>query len=504
MSQMSEIVPSFRAARRVSVPLIALATPDPASTLETLRLAVEDSPPPLLQWDVIRGLTPMNPPAQVALSRLGSDLAEATQNPVEALVVATKLPPRSVLFLHNAHRYLEQPAVVQAIWNLRDPFKADGRTLVLLCPGMTLPAELSQDILLLEESLPGWEELRTILLAQYACAKEAAPDLPPLEEWEIEKAVDAVLGLAAFSAEQAIALSLSRKGLDLHALWERKRQMIEVTPGLTVWRGEETFENIGGVENAKGFLTRLLNGREPPRAVVFVDEIEKALAGSGSAGGDSSGVSQSFLGTLLSFMQNRNAKGCLFLGPPGAAKSAMAKACGNTAGIPTLSFDLGGMKSSLVGESEMRLRQALGVVDAISQGRALFLATCNSVLSLAPELRRRFETTLFFDLPNAEERAVIWNLYLTHYGLEEKGDALPDATDWTGAEIKGCCDLAYRLDLSLVEAAQYLVPVSRSAPEAIESLRAGAQGRFLSASYSGVYDRERGTESKRGRTFGVE
>jgi SpoVK/Ycf46/Vps4 family AAA+-type ATPase len=50
---------------------------------------------------------------------------------------------------------------------------------------------------------------------------------------------------------------------------------------------------------------------------------------------------------------------------PGAAKSAIAKAAGNTAGIPTVAFDLAAMQSSLVGGSGGRLRSALQVVDAI-------------------------------------------------------------------------------------------------------------------------------------------
>jgi hypothetical protein len=46
-------------------------------------------------------------------------------------------------------------------------------------------------------------------------------------------------------------MSLSKKGLDLEQLWERKRQVIEQVPGLSVWRGGETFDDIGGCENIK-------------------------------------------------------------------------------------------------------------------------------------------------------------------------------------------------------------------------------------------------------------
>ena len=170
---------------------------------------------------------------------------------------------------------------------------------------------------------------------------------------------------------------------------------------------------------------------------------------------------------------------------PGAAKSAVAKATGNTAGIPTIAFDLGAMQSSLVGGSGERLRSALKVVDAVSQGRALFIATCNSIASLPPELRRRFTLgTFFFDLPSADEREAIWRIYEKKYSVSGER---PDDEGWTGAEIKECCRKAGRLRLPLVRAAQYTVPISKSAAEQIKSLRQQASGKFISASSTGVY-----------------
>src|SRR2546426_7720387 len=94
---------------------------------------------------------------------------------------------------------------------------------------------------------------------------------------------------------------------------------------------------------------------DPPRVIVFLDEIEKAFAGTGT---DLSGVKTEMTGTMLTWMQDNEADGLIFIGPPGAAKSAVAKATGNTAGIPTIAFDLGAMQSSLVGGSGERLRSA--------------------------------------------------------------------------------------------------------------------------------------------------
>jgi len=101
-------------------------------------------------------------------------------------------------------------------------------------------------------------------------------------------------------------------------------------------------------------------------------------------------------------MQNREAEGIVLIGPPGTAKSMVGKAAGNTGAIPTIAYDLGAMKSGVVGGSGERLRAALSIVDAVSGGRSLWLATCNSIATLPPELRRRFTLgTFFFDLPTA-------------------------------------------------------------------------------------------------------
>ena len=200
---------------------------------------------------------------------------------------------------------------------------------------------------------------------------------------EFSQSVDALIGLAAFPAEQVLAMSLSKNGLDLDWLWERKCQAVEQTPGLTIWRGGETFDQIGGCENIKRFLTAVLLGREAPRVIVFVDEIEKAFTGTGT---DMSGVKTEMTGTMLSWMQDHSADGLIFIG--WGRKECGWQSGGRNGRHPTVAFDLSAMQSSLVGGSGERLRAALQVVDAISQGRSLWIATCNSITSLPPELRR--------------------------------------------------------------------------------------------------------------------
>lgn len=498
---MSKLSTQFQAARTASAPLLAVKTPDPASTIRILVTALgeEADKVPILTWDVMHGLKGWNTLGKRAAASVNAAESGSTQPPV-VLELMEKIGMASedaILFMHNAHRFWNNEFVMQAIWNLRDVLKDKGSMLVMLTSiGAELPQELFEDVLVLEEPLPRSDELREIVVATF---KDAG--LPEPDEKLLTRAVDALIGLSAFAAEQSVALSLSKKGLDIDALWERKRKIIEQTRGMKVWRGGDTIGDIGGCDNVKEFNQAVLNGVGSPRLILFMDEIEKAVVG-GNTDLDG-GVKSQMIGTFLTWMQDLEVDGEIYIGPPGAAKSAMAKAIGNLGGIPTVQFDFAGQQESLLGSSGENLNTALKIAEAMSEGRILVIATCNSIGSLSPELRRRFTLgTFFFDLPTKEERDVIWKIYLKKYGHDVKVGTgnhavRPDDEGWTGAEIKECCRKAYRLNITLKQSAEYIVPVSRSAADKIDALREQASGKFISASYSGVYNHSEAAEKSR-------
>lgn len=487
----TKFIEMFKAARRVGTPIMAVQTPDPAATIAGLQAnAISDSVP-IIVWDAVRGWRPNNKAGQEAIAQVlqvleAPNIADATRNPVESLIAAQELPEKTVLFMLHGNRFLRDDGgqggttFMQGVWNLRDPFKATLRTLVLLSPQFSLPPEVANDVLMLDEPLPTDAELKQIVEDTVQAAGT------PIDDPTLTRAIDALRGLAAFPAEQATAMSLSKSGLDIDALWDRKRKMIEATPGLSVWPGTERLDMVGGCANIKQFSRQIIGGREAPRAIVFIDEIEKALAGATNGVGDSSGVSQGQLEVILREMQDQNWSGMIFIGPPGAAKSAVAKAIGGEAGVPTIALDLNGMKASLVGQSEERLRNAMKVITAVGGSQVLFVATCNKISSLPPELKRRFTMgTFFFDLPDEAERTLIWGLYRKKFELPVQ--TLPPCEGWTGAEIRQACLLAYRLQIPLADTAQFIVPVAKSAAEELRLLRSQANGRFLSASHAGFY-----------------
>lgn len=487
----------FRSARRAAVPLLAIETADPSATIVDCIRALPElkgKPVPLLVWDAIIGLRPVVT-GNKEVKAASEEIASGVGDPSETLNfcdcfsrVFIKYNPGdeergAVFFCHAGHVQLEEWTAVQAIWNLRDKFKSIAATLVLLGPAFKVPGTLKHDLVVISEPLPREKELEEI-------AKDVTKGAVAEADWV--KVVDTLRGLSAFAAEQVTAMAVrpgkngSGATLDYSSLWERKRKMIEQTPGLSVWRGGEAFDQIGGCESVKAYLRDYMAGPARMRAVVWIDEIEKALGG---AAGDMSGVSQDQLGQLLTYMQDSGARGLIFVGPPGAAKSAIAKATGNEANVPTIALDLGGMKGALVGQSEMQLRGALQVIDAISDGKALWIATCNSLAILPPELKRRFALgTWFFDLPDRKERAAIWKIYAAQYDVEQDIDS-DELPGWTGAEIKALFDTAWSTGRSLRRASKIIVPVSKSAPEKIEELRRTAAGKFTSAGKEGIYEK---------------
>ena len=207
---MEHFVKTLLAARRVSTPLVAIRTADPALTVARIEEAVGKDAA-IVQWDIVRGLVRVNDAGAKEIGKVLGERDRPASAPSMHSWRPASLSEDAVLVFANAQRFWSDPQVAQAIWNLRDVFKANGRTLTLLTtPGAVLPDELTQDVLVLDEPLPAVEDLTRILEETMAAA-----EVPELETDASEKAVDALLGLAAFPAEQVLAMSLSKKGLDL-------------------------------------------------------------------------------------------------------------------------------------------------------------------------------------------------------------------------------------------------------------------------------------------------
>lgn len=264
----------FHKARLKSIPLIAVRTLDPAATIATLTQVTNGAP--VLVWDCIRGIYGFNDPGRAVMAEAFREVdPQALANPIEALVRSAIIPPKAVLFFINGHTHLPHAGFIQAMWNLRDLFKQHRRTLCILGPSFTLPAEIVQDVLLLDEPMPDTAQLAAIVIESYQSA-----NLPKPKDTAIMKSVDAITGLAAFSAEQMCALAMEPTGINNDALWEHKRQTIEATGGLEVYRGKERPADVKGAENVVHYLCGIQTS-----CIVFMDELDKMFSGMGERSG---------------------------------------------------------------------------------------------------------------------------------------------------------------------------------------------------------------------------
>lgn len=444
-------------------------------------------------WDIERGL--QIPGDQHASDAGGADPLAAIRS-VNALATADG---SAILVLQNFHRFLNSPEIVQALVQQIAAGKQNRTFILVLAPLVQIPPELEKLFVVIEHALPDRQQLEEI--ARGVATEEG--EIPEADSFQC--VLDAAAGLTRYEAEGAFSLSLVRhRMLRPETIWELKSGMLKKSGLLQLHRGGERFADLGGLDALKAFCLRALRPRDRTGGLV-------------------------------------RAKGILLLGVPGTGKSALAKALGNETGRPTLTMDVGTLMGSLVGQSEANVRQALRIADAMAPSilfvdeveKALagaagsgqsdsgvsarlfgnlltwlndhetdvfVVATCNDITRLPPEFGRseRFDGIFFLDLPGVQQRRAIWNLYVARFGLDPRQTRPVDA-DWTGAEIRSCCRLAALLDVPLVEAAQNVVPVARTACEAVARLRAWASRRCLNAETPGGLYRHDCAESSSGK-----
>jgi hypothetical protein len=266
-------------------------------------------------WDVANGLRVESNPH--GTQDTGGDPLAA----LRALPALADGKGTAVLLLHSFHRFLHNPEVIQTTFSQLVAGKQQRAFVVVLSPVVQIPVELEKLFVVLEHALPDRGQLQGI-------ARELTSDQPediPKGD-DLERVLDAAAGLTRYEAEGAFALSLTRHNtIRPDAIWELKAQALKKNNLLSLHRGQESFNQLGGLEALKGFCKRALT---PGRSV--------------------------------------RAKGVLLLSPPGCGKSAFSKSLGNETGRPTLLLDLGALYGSLVGATEANVRQALRIADAMS------------------------------------------------------------------------------------------------------------------------------------------
>jgi SpoVK/Ycf46/Vps4 family AAA+-type ATPase len=283
-----------------------------------------------------------------------------------------------------------------------------------------------------------------------------------------------------------------------------KKQLLVENEALSFVEGALGMEQVGGLERFKKWLSLQKvaftgygrrNGLMPPRGVLLagIPGTGKSLAAKAAASVlelpliklDVSRIFHSYVGESES-MCARTTQLLTSLAPCVCLMDEVDKVFGNVA------FD--------TGITQRVLGQLLHYMQERSEG-VFFVATCNHVERLPPELVRkgRFADEIFFmDLPNKEEREKILNIHVERWlaGIGHEPLALPLYADmmdgFTGAEIEHVVKKALIFALNerrpagpgdLTRAIDLEIPQSRSMAECISEMRVlVSEGRYISAS----------------------
>ncbi len=348
----------------------------------------------------------------------------------------------------SSHEFLRKFRDIPAIIDEHSPIN----TVCILSPTLTeIPPELEEDIIVIELSLPDYNEIEEMVIKTFG-------KLIP-EKWHASTRsvlYKSLQGLSMDNIRRVVrkAVSLNNGSLNeecITYIQEEKQQIIKKQKILDYYTHKETIEHIGGLGEIKKWFIE--------REHIFRLSKEKA---------DTLGLD--------------TPRGLMLIGVPGSGKSLCCKALAGIWNLPLLRLDVGRLFGSTVGESEKNIRRCIQLAEAVSpcilwideidkafggvsgfQGDSgtqlrvfgtfvtwlqekekpvFVIATANDPKHLPPELWRkgRYDEVFFVDLPSSDEREEIFKIHLenrgqniNHLNLKELAQ---NSQGYTGAEIE--------------------------------------------------------------------
>lgn len=371
---------------------------------------------------------------------------ENSKNPIKALEIIenhTSETPK-IFLLKDYHCFLNDTSITRKIKNIATSLKYTNNYIIICAHSIQIPEPLNIYINIIYLHLPNKleikEEIRKILLIANADNPEYINILTQIYQGFSIKRIRESLS--------RIILSKTSIKNSLKQIEYEKRKIIQETNILDFYPSRYKLTEIGGLYNLKNWLKK--------RA--------KALSEQAQTYG------------------LPNPKGLLLVGIQGTGKSLSAKAISKEWNLPLLKLDIGKIFASLMGESEIRMRQAIEMsekcapcilwIDEIDkafnkttlnndnsttnrvlgsfltwlsekESKVFIVATTNTLSGLPTEIIRkgRFDEIFFLDLPRYKERIEILTIHLKKVRpltwLDYDIEYLSEITNkFSGAEIE--------------------------------------------------------------------
>lgn len=110
-----------------------------------------------------------------------------------------------------------------------------------------------------------------------------------------------------------------------------------------------------------------------------------------------------------------------------------------------------------------------------NQQSNLVLSAANNISNLPDEITRsgRVDALMFVGFPGKEAKEAAWRMYLNRHELAEQ--ELPKDDYWTPADIMSCCRLAEMQNVSVTHASRWITPSYEKNPKQMDSLMEWAE-----------------------------
>ena len=449
---------------------------------------------PVFVWTLTSGL----------FRKPGANGTINTTVPAELFAHMRTLSLEAVFVLKDVAKHFDDPAVCRAFRETAQQFAGTRSSMWIVGTPLSFPADVKHHVVHFPIELPSRRELAEIVTAVARGLKERMGARVELTKPELERLLDALAGLTAHQARQAIAAVIIDDGRlhagDIKTLTDRKAKLLGEDGLLEYYPAEENAYELGGFARLQQWLSRA-------RVGFTAEAAELGLPAP---------------------------RGILLAGVQGCGKSLAAKAIARAWTMPLLKLDAGRLYDKYVGESERNLRRAIQLaeamapcvlwIDELEKSFASFgeggmdggvsqrifatlltwlqekkkpvfvVATANDVFRLPPELMRkgRFDELFFVDLPQPAERQQIFEIHLRRKKQDPGRLDLPAlvaaSEGMSGAEIEQAVisgllrALQEKLALGtalLTDELASTVPLSRTRAEDVARLRELARGRFV-------------------------
>lgn len=434
-------------------------------------------------WDTVSGLSRLEGNNTIVVSK-----DETEDNPVRPIEIVIEQSGsrgvgRTVLFMMDYHIHIKAHTVWRSLLNLIPAMQQLCVTVVMVSPDITIPKEIERYVTVIDLPLPTARDFESL-------CQRITPGTP---EEKIKLAAATGLGLTEFEFTNAVRLSMSELGeLSSQHIHKQKEQLVRKGSGLSIYRNKYGFDRLIGMDNMKEFTVDMVKSGMG-RGILILgvpgtgkSEFAKCLGcetGRITIAMDMGAMKDKYVGST----EQKTREALKIIDAMEPAILYIDELEKSLAGV--------GSESTDSGTSQGQGGEFLKWTNDHTSNVYL-VATANDVSRLPPEYLRsgRWDAIFFVDLPNENERTELLDFYKNIFGLNDDISVVPSMIeDWTGAEIRSLCSKAQARKKPLVMNLPYVTPINQISKERVNSLREWAKNRTVPASIGDGYGKHKET-----------